>query len=55
MCVFAYAVSLVTYQLGSWVSGTGNIPGTVAALLVLALLLFLLFRPDPNRKKAKKN
>ena len=46
MCAFAYAVSLILYQLiglalGQVAFGTG----TVAAALVLAGLLYLLFRP----------
>ncbi|MCI6966210.1 ferrous iron transport protein B [bacterium] len=44
-CVFAYAVSLIVYQLGVWFSaGTFGI-GTVAALLCLAAFGWLLFRP----------
>ena len=46
-CVFAYAVSLVIYQIGAiFASGVSvNVIGLVAALLVIALALFLLFRP----------
>ena len=44
-CVFAYAISLCVYQLGL-LFGSGIFTfGTVAALLVVAGLLFLLFRP----------
>jgi len=45
MCGFAYAVSLIVYQLGSFFSGGGFGIGTAAALAVLAGLLYLLFRP----------
>ena len=46
MCVFAYAVSLITYQLGSlFLTGAFGV-GTVAALAVLAFLIFLLVRPN---------
>ena len=48
MSVFAYAISLIVYQLGSWVSGGGNIIGTVAALIVLGLLIYLLVRKNKN-------
>ena len=48
MCAFAYAVSLVVYQLGSLFSGGGFGIGTVAGLLVLAGLLYLVFRPAPD-------
>ena len=44
MCVFAYAVSLITYQLGMLFSAGVFGVGTVAALVLLAALLFLLFR-----------
>ncbi len=50
MCAFAYAVSLMIYQFGAWFEGTGSIFGTVMALVVLAGMLYLLCRPDPNRK-----
>ncbi|MDI9499091.1 MAG: ferrous iron transporter B [Bacillota bacterium] len=46
----AYAVSLIFYQLGAMFSGTGSIPGTVTALVLLAGLLYLLLRPNPNRR-----
>jgi ferrous iron transport protein B len=50
MCVFAYAISLMTYQFGSWFVGGGNIVGTVFASIVLMLLVFLVFRPEPRKK-----
>ena len=47
MCVFAYAVSLITYQLGGLITGeTAFGAGTVAALLVLAFLIYMLVRPN---------
>lgn len=47
MCAFAYAVSLMVYQFGSWFTGEGNLLGTAVALAVLATLLYLLFRKNP--------
>ena len=44
-CVFAYAVSLVVYQLGMLFMGQGNVIGSIAAFLIVALILFLLLRP----------
>ncbi len=44
-CVFAYAVALIVYQLGMLFTGHGHVIGAVAAFLVLAFLLFMLFRP----------
>ncbi len=43
--VLAYSVSLVVYQLGSAFTGNLNIFGLIAALLVIAFALFMLFRP----------
>lgn len=46
MCVFAYAVSLIVYQLGTlFLTGTFGI-GTAAALILLAVLVFLVVRPN---------
>ena len=43
--VLAYAVSLCIYQLGTWfTTGTFGV-GAVAALLVIALFIYLLLRP----------
>ena len=44
-CVFAYAIALIVYQLGMLFTGHGNAMGAAAAFLVLAFLLFMLFRP----------
>ncbi|MBC5581193.1 ferrous iron transport protein B [Anaerofilum sp. BX8] len=47
MCGFAYAAALIVYQLGGLITGQVNFgAGTAAALAVLALLLFLIFRPN---------
>ena len=37
------------YQFSLLFSGAGFTIGSAAAIIILALLLFLLFRPDPNR------
>jgi ferrous iron transport protein B len=42
---FAYAVSLVIYQFGMLFTGNGNVPGSAAALAVVALIVYLLARP----------
>ncbi len=44
-CVFAYAMALVIYQLGSLFTGTGSVIGSIAAFLIVAFILFMLFRP----------
>ena len=47
--VFAYVLSLIVYQLGSFFAGGGFGLGTAAGFALLAVLLYLLFRPDPYR------
>ena len=44
-CVFAYAVALMIFQIGSIFTGNVNVIGLIAALLVLAGILYMLFRP----------
>ena len=50
-CVFAYAIALVVYQLGSLFTGAGNVLGALVAFLIVAFLLFMLFRPYKESKK----
>ena len=51
-CVFAYAVSLMIYQVGMAFSGGLNIVGLVCAILVAALIVFMLVK---RPYKAKNN
>ncbi len=53
-CGFAYVIALIVYQLGSAFTGNLNILGLVAALVLLAGMLYLLFRPyrETNRLTA---
>ncbi len=44
MCIFAYAISLIVYQLGTFFGGGAISIWTIAALLVLTSLIYLLFR-----------
>lgn len=46
MCGFAYAVSLIVYQLGMFFAGGGFGVGTAAALATLGGLLYLLLRKN---------
>ena len=49
MCAFAYAISMIAYQLGGLITGEAVFSlWTVVALAVLAVLLWLLFRPAPK-------
>ena len=50
MCAFAYAASLVVYQLGGLITGEVAFGlGTVAALAVAAAALYLMLRPAKQR------
>ena len=42
-CGFAYAISLMIYQFGSAITGNLNITGLIAAIAVLAVILYMLF------------
>ncbi len=44
-CGFAYVVSLIIYQLGSLIGGNGNVLGVIAAVCLIAGLIYLLVRP----------
>ena len=46
MCDFAYAISLIVYQLGMFIAGGGFTVGTAAGIIALAALLYLLFRKN---------
>lgn len=47
-CLFAYVVSLMIYQLGSWFT-TGILSvGTIVGILLLAAMVYLLVRPAPK-------
>ena len=46
MCVFAYAVSLIVYQLGGLLMGGGFGLGTVVAIVALAVFVYLLVRKN---------
>lgn len=55
MCVFAYAISLIVYQLGMFFAGGAFGIGTAAALVVLTYLLYLLFRKNKYEKESLQN
>lgn len=54
-CLFAYAVSLMIYQIGSIFAGGMNFIGLIAALAVLAAMLYMLFKPYKEATKLTKN
>lgn len=45
-CVLAYVVSLCIYQIGTWITVGTFGAGTVAAILLIIGLVYLLFRPQ---------
>ena len=47
--VFAYFVTLMVFQIGSFITGAGFGFGTLVGFVVLAVFLFLLFRPNPYK------
>ena len=47
--IFAYVVCLCFYHIGSFVTGGAFGFGTVVGFVVLIVMLFLLFRPDPYK------
>ena len=54
-CVFAYAVSLIIYQVGSIFTGNLNVAGLIAALILIAFMIYMLVRPykESNKLTAK--
>ncbi|MBQ4338051.1 MAG: ferrous iron transport protein B [Clostridia bacterium] len=53
MTAFAYAISLIVYQLGTFFTTLHFTFGTAAAIVVLAFLLYLIFRKNKHIKKSK--
>ena len=47
--IFAYIVCLCIYQIGSFVTGGSFGVGTIFGFVFAAIILFLLFRPDPYK------
>ena len=50
-CVFAYAVSLMVYQIGSVFTGGINVIGLIAAVLVLGFMVYMLAKPYKEATK----
>lgn len=49
--LFAYVVCLIVYQIGSLMTGGAFGIWSAIAIVLLAVLLFLLFRPDPYKNQ----
>ena len=54
-CGLAYVVSLCIYQIGTLLTGGGFGIGTVVAFVLVAVFLYLLFRPYKESKSLKVN
>ncbi|MEG1730067.1 MAG: ferrous iron transport protein B [Oscillospiraceae bacterium] len=52
-CLFAYVVSLIVYQLGSFFTGGGFKILTAVALILLGAVIFLIVRKNPYKLKEK--
>lgn len=53
-CGFAYAIAMMVYQFGSAFTGNFNVVGLVFAVAILALMLYMIFRPYKEATKLTK-
>ena len=51
MCLFAYAIALITYQIGLLFVGGTQVIGLIAAFALLACIVYMLFRPYKESNK----
>jgi len=54
LCIFAYSVSIIVYQLGMFIGGNGFTAGTAAALAVLAVMAYMIFRRNKYETQPSK-
>lgn len=54
-CVFAYAVSMVIFQIGKLFTGGGFGFGTIVAIALIAVFIYLLARPQKNIRTIKRS
>ena len=47
--IFSYVVTLIVYQIGTFATGGAFTVGTAVGIVLLLVMLFLLFRPDPYK------
>jgi ferrous iron transport protein B len=55
MCVFAYVISLIVFQIGKVFAGGVNIVGLIIGVLLLAAICFQLFKPYKESTKFTKD
>ena len=51
MCVFAYAVALCIYQIGSAINGSVNVLGLIVAVAIIVFAVYMLFKPYKEADK----
>lgn len=54
-CIFAYAISLIVYQVGLLFSGAVNVVGLIFAVAILAFIIFMLVKPYKESTKLSKD
>ena len=47
--IFSYVVTLIVYQISTFATGGAFTVGTAVGIVLLLVMLFLLFRPDPYK------
>ncbi len=52
-CLFAYVVSLIIYQIGNLLLGGAFGLGTVVGIILLAAMVYLMLRPNPEERTRK--
>lgn len=52
-CIFAYIVSFITYQLGMFFTGNGNVPGTIIGFVLVLFTIYMLIRPKETNRRIK--
>lgn len=52
-CLFAYVVSLIIYQIGNLLLGGTFGLGTVVGIILLAAMVYLMLRPNPEERTRK--
>ncbi len=52
-CVFAYAISLIVYQIGSVFTGGLNVIGLIVSIALIAFICFMLFKPYKEATELK--
>ena len=51
MCVFAYAVALCIYQIGSALNGQVHVLGLICSIAIIAFAVYMLFKPYKESEK----